>query len=83
MKLSMTEYRFGLIIGTCAAWGAYSLFEGLEVLIFGGLIFPWNTRNALLAVGFGLLYVGLAYLLHKRVRSIQRVAETKREAHNG
>ena len=82
-SVTLTDYRFGLIIGACAAWGVHALLEGLEILVFGGLVIPWNTQNAVIAVLSGLAFIGLAVHLHRWVLSIQNIADTEQEATNG
>jgi hypothetical protein len=78
-SVTLTDYRFGLIIGASAAWGLHALLEGLEVLTFGGLVIPWTTEPAVLAVSGGLAHIGLSVYLHRWVRSIQAVADAESE----
>jgi hypothetical protein len=82
MKFELTDYRFGLIIGACGAWGLHALLEGLEILVFGGLVIPWNTQNAIIAVLSGLAFIGLAFHLHRWVVSITNVVEAETEVND-
>lgn len=74
LSVSLDDYRFGIIVGVAIGWGIHAILEGAEILVFGELVIPWNTTNAVISVFAGLAYLGLAYYCHNWYRSLRRVA---------
>jgi hypothetical protein len=82
MKITFTDYRLGIVVGAIVAWGFSAIFEGMEVLLFGELLIPWTTQNAAVSVGVGVIYLVFAYLIHRWVMTLQRIAEVSGEVEN-
>lgn len=77
MKITLNNYRFGVIVGFLVACGVVGVLEGAEVLAFGGLLVPWTARRAVIAILIGLAYFTLAYFLHRYFGSLRKIAEVE------
>lgn len=80
VTINLTRYRFGLVIGVVSTLGAVGLFEGLEILLFGGLLIEWTTRKALISTGVGGINIILALILYRWYRSISEVMEVENKS---
>lgn len=82
VSITLNRYRFGLITGIISTIGLFGILEGIQVLLFGGLIFEWTTQRAMISVGVGVGYILLAVIIHQWFGSVVNVMETESKFEN-
>lgn len=60
VKFELTQFRLGMITGALVMFGVSSVFTGLEVVLFGGLLVEWTFQRAILSISFGLVMILVA-----------------------
>lgn len=78
--ISFGEYGMGVLIGIGLAVGFDSVLQGLEVLLFNGLMIEWTQQRALIAIGIGAVELVAILALHRWVASTRKVMEVEAQA---
>lgn len=82
VSVTLNRYRFGIITGILTTIGIFGLVEGVQVLVFGGLLFEWTTQRAMISVGVGVFYIALAVVIHQWIGSVVNVMNIEEEPEN-
>lgn len=75
MEIVLENYHLGMIVGAIITFSFMSLFQGAEVLLFGGLLLEWTARRAYMSIGAGIMFFAIGVVFHRWIKSIKHIEQ--------